>query len=305
VPVVLPDVSTIRRAVEYAGRAPSIHNSQPWRWVAGPDAVDLFADPDPQLAAADPDGRDLLLSCGAALHHLLVALAGLGFSARVERFPDPEDPTHLARIRPQDTAPSPGAVRLAGAIGRRHTDRRRFGSRPVDRAVLDTLGRAAAGWGADLHVVGPGDAHRRLIEILGRGASLQRQAEAYAAELARRTGEAAPSARAGLRPPAHSVEHVDAAVLMVLSSRTDDRLGALRAGEATSAVLLVATDQGLATTALSRPLETARTRASVAGQIVGAQLCPQLVLRVGWAQPGSPGLPPTPRRDLDEVLRTA
>lgn len=295
-PVVLPDVSTIRRAIEYAGRAPSIHNSQPWRWVAGPDAVDLFADPDRRLTATDPDGRDLLLSCGAVLHHLLVALAGLGFSAGVERFPDPDDATHLARVRPLDTAPSPGAVRLAGAIGRRHTDRRRFGSRPVDRAVLDTLTRAAAGWGADLHVVGPGDARRRLVEIIGRGAPLPRQAEGYASELARRTGGSAPTIRAGMRPPAHSVEHVDASVLMVLSSRTDDRLGALRAGEATSAVLLVATDQGLATTPMSRPLETARTRTSIGSQIVGARLHPQLVLRVGWAQPGSPDLPPTPRR---------
>ncbi|MHA6782211.1 Acg family FMN-binding oxidoreductase [Pseudonocardia saturnea] len=322
-------MSTIRRAIEYAGRAPSIHNSQPWRWVAGPDAVDLFADPDRQLTATDPDGRDLLLSCGAALHHLLVALAGLGFSARVERFPDPEDSTHLARIRPLTTAPSPGAVRLAGAIGRRHTDRRRFGSRPVDPAVLDTLRRTAAGWGADLHVVGPGDARRRLIEIIGRAATLQRQADGYAAELARWTGRFAaagdgirpgtvvtgaalpddvpmrPFTRAGLRQPAHSFEHVDASVLMVLSSRTDDRLGALRAGEATSAVLLVATDQGLATTPMSQPLEVARTRASIAGQIVGPQLFPQLVLRVGWGQPGAPDLPPTPRRGLDHVLGLA
>lgn len=300
-PVVLPDVSTMRRAIEYAGRAPSVHNSQPWRWVAGPDAVDVFADPDGRLAAADPGGREMLLSCGAALHHLLVALAGLGFSARVERFPDPADPTHLARVRPLDTAPSPGAVRLAGAIGRRHTDRRRLGSRPVDHALLETLDRTAAGWGADLHVVGPGDARRRLVEIIGRVTTLQRQAEGYATELALRSGEPAPAARAGLRPPAHSVEHVDASVLMVLSSRTDDRLGALRAGEATSAVLLVATDQGLATTPMSRPLAQARTRASVGSRVVGPHLHPQLLLRVGWAQPGAPDLPPTPRRGLDHV----
>lgn len=299
-PVVLPDVSTIRRAIEHADRAPSVHNSQPWRWVVGPDAVDLFAEPDRAPTATGPDGRDLLLSCGAALHHLLVACAGLGFSARVQRFPDPDTPGHLARVRPLDTAPSPGAVRLSGAIGRRHTDRRRFGSRPVDRPVLDTLVRAAAGWGADLHVVGPGDAHRRLVEILGRSAPLPRQAAVYAAELAARNGEAAgPAAPAGRRPPAHCVEHVDAAVLMVLSGRTDDRLGVLRAGEATSAVLLVATDQGLATTPMSRPLEQARTRASIAGQVLGAPLFPQLVLRVGWAQPGAPDLPPTPRRPDD------
>lgn len=312
-PLVLPDASALRRAVEYAGRAPSVHNSQPWRWRIGPDGVDLYADPDRQLPATDADGRDVLLSCGAALHHLLVALAGLGFAARVERFGDPEDPTHLARVRPTDGTPTPGAVRLAGAVARRHTDRRRFGSRPVDRPVLDALVRAAAGWGADLHVVGPGDARRRLIEIIGRATTLQRQQAGYAAELERRAAHPAgdairpgtgPSgAGAGPRRAPHSVEHVDASVLMVLSARTDDRPGVLRAGEATSAVLLAATDLGLATTPLSRPLEVARTRAAISGRIVGPQLFPQMVLRVGWARPGAADLPPTPRRGLDHVLR--
>lgn len=297
-PVVLPDPPepdppVLRRAVEQAGRAPSVHNSQPWRWGIGPDGADLFLDRDP---AATADERDLLLSCGAALHHLLVALAGLGRSARVERFPDPADPAHLARVRPVDGAPSPGAVRLAAAIARRHTDRRRLGSRPVDRAALDVLARAAAGWGAELHLVGPGPARRRLVELLTRSAGLQQQDAAYAAELARWSGPAAADPAAARRTP-HSVEHVDASVLAVLSARTGDRLGTLRAGEAAGAVLLVATDLGLASTALSRPLEPDRTRASLGREFTGPQLFPQLVLRFGWPRPGSADLPPTPRRD--------
>jgi nitroreductase len=292
VPVVLPDPTVLRRAVEYAGRAPSVHNSQPWRWVTGPDGVDLFLDPDPTAPA---DERDRLLSCGAALHHLLVALAGLGLSARVERLPDPADPAHLAHVRPVDGVPAPGAVRLAATIARRHTDRGRLGSRPVDRAALDVLTRAAAGWGADLHVVGPGAARRRLVELITRSATLQQQDVAYAAGLARWSGPAATDP-AGARRTPHSVEHVDASVLAVLSSRTDDRLGALRAGEATSAVLLVATDLGLASTPLSRPLEPARTRAALGREFAGPRLFPQVVLRVGWARPGAADRPSTPRR---------
>ena len=327
-PTVLPDVATLRRAIEYAIRAPSIYNSQPWRWRIDPDRVDLFADPDRHLLAIDPDGRDLLLSCGAALHHLVVGLAGLGCSARVDRFPDPEDSDHLARVMPLDSRPAPDAAQLAPAIARRHTDRRRFGAHPVDGALLDVLVRRAADCGAHLHAVAAGDARKQLLGLITAAATLQRQQTGYASELARWTGRYAaagdgirsdtvasgislpgevpmrPFPRAGLTQSPHSFEHEDASVLMVLSSRTGDHLGALRAGEAISAVLLTATDLGLAATPLSQPLEVANTRAAISDHIVGPQLFPQIVLRVGWAHPGSPELPPTSRRNIEHVLRT-
>ena len=335
---VLPDAATLRRAIELAVRAPSVHNSQPWRWRVHPRGVDLFADPDRHLPAIDPDGRDLLLSCGAALHHLVVALAGLGCAARVDRFPDPEDSTHLARVTPVDSGPAPDVASLAAAVARRRTDRRRFGADPVDGALLDGLVDRAAGCGAHLHVVA-GDARTQLLGLITASATLQRQQAGYAAELARWTGRYAaardgirsdtvasgtgaaglpgevpmrPFPRAGLAQPPHSLEHSlehggehgDASVLMVLSSRSDDRLGALQAGEATSAVLLAATGMGLATTPLSQPLEVTSTRSAISDRIVGPQLFPQLVLRVGWARPGAPDLPPTPRRAVDLVVRT-
>jgi nitroreductase len=328
VPTVLADVATLRRAIEYAVRAPSIYNSQPWRWRAGPAGVDLFADLDRNLITIDSDGRGLLISCGAALHHLVVGLAGLGFSAQVDRFPDPENSAHLARVVPVDTSPAPAAVRLAQAVALRRTDRRRFSSRPVDRAVLDMLVHEAAGCGTHLYVVAEGEARTRLMGLITSSATLQRQQAGYAAELARWTGRYAasgdgiesntvaagiglsgevpmrPFPRANLVQSPHSFEHEDASVLMVLSSRTDDRLGALRAGEATSAVLLTATGLGLATTPLSQPLEVTQTRAAISDHFVGPQLFPQIVLRVGWAEPGTPDLVPTPRRRLDHVLRT-
>ncbi|MHA6783269.1 Acg family FMN-binding oxidoreductase [Pseudonocardia saturnea] len=327
VPAVLPDQASLRRALEYAVRAPSVYNSQPWRWRADTtDGVDLFADPDRHLITIDTDGRDLLLSCGAALHHLVVALAGMGWSSQVERFPDRENTHHLAHLQPVVAAPPADTARLAAAIPRRHTDRRRFSAEPVDRALLETLIGRAAGCGTELHVVAGDAARMRLIEMVTRSASLQRQQAGYAAELARWTGRYAAAGdgitagnvaagighpgeipmraftRGALAQSPHSFEHPDASVLMVLSSPHDDRLGALRAGEATSAVLLTATDMGLATTPLSQPLEVVQTRASITEHIIGPQSFPQLLLRVGWPQPGCPELPPAPRRALDHVL---
>jgi hypothetical protein len=83
---VLPDETMLRRVLGSAVRAPSVYNSQPWRWCGcATDGVDLFADPDRHLMTIDADGRDLLVSCGAALHHLVVALAGWGWSVACQR----------------------------------------------------------------------------------------------------------------------------------------------------------------------------------------------------------------------------
>jgi hypothetical protein len=117
--------SDLAMAVEHALRAPSVHNTQPWRWRFRAGGVDLYADRGRHLAATDPDGRDLLLSCGAALHHLRVALAAGGLAVAVERTPDPEDADHLATVTITAGPPDPADAALFREIPRRRTDRRR------------------------------------------------------------------------------------------------------------------------------------------------------------------------------------
>ena len=101
--------------IGFACRAPSVHNTQPWRWRLRGDRVDLIADSSRRVVHADPDGRDLMLSCGAALHHLQVAAAGLGWDTRVVRCPDSDD-EHLlasATFRPSHNTSSHGADLLS------------------------------------------------------------------------------------------------------------------------------------------------------------------------------------------------
>ena len=93
-----PDRETIHTALSLATRAPSIHNSQPWRWRVGTQSLHLYADPERHLHNVDPDSRNLLLSCGISLHHAVVALAALGWQAKVHRLPNPAEPDHLAAI---------------------------------------------------------------------------------------------------------------------------------------------------------------------------------------------------------------
>jgi nitroreductase len=317
-------------AVEHALRAPSVHNTQPWRWRITDDTVELHADWNRHLAATDPDRRDLVLSCGAALHHLLVALAGQGLPARVERLPDPEDRGHLADVTVRPDAGHPADPALAPFISRRYTDRRRMSHRPVPGSHLHELAEHAERAGARLLPVA-GDAMRaRLTEALRAGVHRQEFTAGYAIELelwtrryaAARDGiprtsiAAAPVARTRptalrrfphgtLRQPAQRTGAGaldDAAELLVVVTPDDEVIDRIRAGEATSAVLLAATGLGLATTPLSQGIEIETTRHAIQRDVLRVPEHPQLLIRIGWPASTAAEIPATPRRDLRSVL---
>jgi nitroreductase len=292
---------SVRHAVELAGRAPSVHNTQPWRFVADGGSVKLYADTARWLQVADADQRDLMISCGAALHHFRVALAAAGVGVRVHRMPDPEDPDLLAVLELEGPADRVDAT-LAEQIPRRRSDRRAFRNWPLPDAFRQQLFDRAAEQGVAFEAA----------------AQTQDGQDGYAEELATWTDTAAaegiPSANL-VRPAPPSVvaardfgvpretQHnvtPEEAMLVVLGTASDDRLSRLRAGEAMSAVLLEATRQGLASCPLSQVLEVPGTRDVVADDVLNGSMCPQILLRVGWAPEES--LPETPRRDVTEIL---
>src|SRR5690349_17862595 len=90
------DIDLIKKVVELAGRAPSLHNSQPWQWVIRGTELQLWLDRSRIVRNTDRGGREALISCGAALDHLRVAAAAAGWQTFVERFPNPNRPEHLA-----------------------------------------------------------------------------------------------------------------------------------------------------------------------------------------------------------------
>jgi len=94
-----PGEDDIRNAVMLACRAPSLHNTRPWRWSFDGAGLHLFADRMRVVLSTDSTGREVLLSCGAVLDHLRVAMAAAGWDTTVERFPDPHDPDHVAVLR--------------------------------------------------------------------------------------------------------------------------------------------------------------------------------------------------------------
>lgn len=111
-----------RRIVQAATHAPSVYNTQPWRFASFAEGLDLYADETRRLQVLDPRGRQLHLSCGAALQHAQVAARGFGLTAQPHLLPDPDDTTHLARLHlASGSAPTGQDQGLADAIELRHT----------------------------------------------------------------------------------------------------------------------------------------------------------------------------------------
>ncbi len=229
-----PDAETLRGVLALATRAPSVNNAQPWNWQVSPDRVDLYVDPGCPPPRDDPDRRHTLLSCGAALHHCAVALAAMGWRAKVRRLPDPAEPNHLAAVEVIPQSPGELDMTLAAAIARRRTDRRAYACWPVPWGDIALMGARAARAGVMLRQIDP-------------------------------------------------EERQDNAVVIALGTETDDDLARLRAGEATSLVVLSATAMGLASCPMTEPLDLPDIRAAVRADVFGTSGHPQMLVRLGRA----------------------
>ena len=306
--------------VAMATMAPSMHNTQPWRFrfAPGTQTISLYADPARMLRVADADGRALHISCGAALFNLRLAAAVAGRQALVRLIPDPDQPLLLATVRLAGSwHAQQGELELHAAISARHTNRSPFSGRPVPPGVLAELAEAARLEGAVLHFPG-GQETSRLLR-LAREAELELLADpAYRAELARWAGgerdrEGIPEEALGPRDPSRATPVRDFTPgrpgparyewfeeqpqMAVLSTPFGDRADWLRAGQALERVLLVAETRGIAVSPLTPPLETADTW--LVRDPRSALEYPQMILRLGYGLPGS--APPC-RRPVGEVL---
>ena len=148
------DEEQVHGLLEAAVRAPSLHNTQPWRFRLHPDVIELHADPARRLPVADPDGREVRIACGAALYTMRLALLGLGIRPLVSVLPDRDRPDLVATVRHGGNKTlTPELRRLRDAIPLRHTNRRPFTDVTVSTPARYAMRRAAIEEGAWLHLV--------------------------------------------------------------------------------------------------------------------------------------------------------
>ncbi|RSM68055.1 nitroreductase [Actinoplanes sp. ATCC 53533] len=318
----MPPPETLEGCIRLATTAPSLHNSQPWLFRVGDGVVDVYADWRRQLEVLDPTGRELLISVGAAVFTLGLALRGAGYRPEIGLFPDAGKPNLVARLSAENCSALDPAVRdLAAAIPHRHTNRYPFASAAVPADAIERLIDAARQEAATLTVANP--VSRNTIIRLSQDADRrQRAIGGYRAELARWTThrtlhrdgvpplaigpwdalEIMPIRDFGLLQPhlARTAEEFEPdPTLVVLATAGDDRADWVRAGQALQRVLLTATWQNLATTPVSQPVEIPAVRSQLSDPARG--IWAQMILRVGYGRPAAS----TPRRPLSDVLLTS
>jgi len=322
------ETRTLAQAAVAALPAPSIFNSQPWRWRVSEAGAELRADRARQVRSVDPDGRMLTVSCGIALNHALTSLSAQGACVDVERVPDRRDPDLLARLRVLGPGQAdPAAARLTALMTVRRTDRRPFAETTVPQDKLDRLRAAAEANGAHLHLVRPDDVVG-LTVVAGRASEIEGNDPAYHADLERWTRRDraandglgavldAPGAASGapvarpvpLRDFTGTREHATAessvadrtARYAVLFTDSDEPVDWLSAGEALSAILLTAAEEGLAASPMSDMIEVPFARLRLRSLLSGVGH-PVIAIRLGVAADPTPA-PATPRRPADEII---
>ncbi|MEU6586186.1 hypothetical protein [Nocardia sp. NPDC046763] len=321
-PLAVPDHRTLTAAMLLASRAPSVHNTQPWHWRFDGARLHLHTDPDRLLIAADPHGRQQVISCGAMLHHVRTAFGAHGWHTDTTRVPDPLDPGRLAEIsfRPWPEPPS-GLVARAGAIQHRRTDRLPLGAPENWEDLQRRLRMLVSPHYLELDTLDDA-VQARLAAVSQQTAALRRHDMMYQAEIGWWAGhsgdpEGVPAAslvsdaefarvRVGRVFPSapHSMRRAetdDHAEMVMLSSEADSLPEWLATGEALSAVLLECTVAGLATCALTHITELPTGR-NILTNLLQHPGTPQIVVRIGTVPDGEPPLPPTPRRPLADIL---
>ncbi|SHF90082.1 Acg family FMN-binding oxidoreductase [Streptoalloteichus hindustanus] len=315
----------IEAALTAACAAPSTHNTQPWRFRVTDEgatgAIELYADTGRHLPVLDPEDRELLLSCGAALFNLRVALESFGVRPMVTLLPDATRPELLAVVsRCGRARGSHQRAALARAVPLRRTNRHPFLDQPVPAGHCQALTRAAQAERAWLHVLEDRTDRARLRGMVARSHETQRSNPRYRAELAEwtrpdRHDDGVPATAWGPRPepqdewalrdftaghgrprPAGRDFESDPLVV-VLSSFYEGRLAELQAGQAMQHVLLTATSLGLSASFLSQVVEVRPVREELRG-LLGGDVVPQMVLRIGFGSP----VPAVPRRPLADLL---
>jgi len=307
------------QALASAVRAPSPHNTQPWRFVVEDDLIEVWLDRERVLTVADPDAREARLSCGAAALNLTICLRANGLATIVRMAPDPAEPDLLAVIRLDGNQKATQAERrLAEAVFRRHTNRRPLLDKPVPPAQRAALKSAALHEGGQVEYLDASGRYSTVSALVRRAEALQANDLAFQAEAAYWTRRPAdspdgvPTIASGPPPHAQGVVSLRAShanedlppreyerepLLAALLTRDKGPHAEVRAGMAMQRVLLTATAEGLATSFLSQPFETPQTRDSL-HHIFDGLGQPHTLLRIGYGYPTRL----TARRAVDEVL---
>ena len=298
--------------------APSMHNTQPWRFRFVDRAVEVFRDRERELPAEDPSRRMLFVSLGAAILNLRVAAAAQGLGSEVRHLLDQQRPDLVAVVE-LGGPPNATLAGLAPYLTQRRMNREPFTDERLPDQLRVELDLCARVEGAVLQwMVKP--AQRWWVRMATNEAMVaDDDSTARTAERRRWVGgdrayDGVPSSALGSRiaggdPVVRELAATEADAarpvadferepqLAVLATRYDGPIEWLRAGQALEHVLLEATARGVSTSLLNQAIEHEELRVQI-NDPLGPWQRPQAVIRFGYGPP----VPPTPRRSIEDVL---
>lgn len=322
-----PTVETaLLEAVRRSILAPSSHNTQPWLFRIGKDFVEIHADRRRSLPVVDPEDRELVMSCGAALFNLRLGVRHAGYAVHCDLLAE-HGSGLLARVSVGQRSPVSSAEEaLFQAILRRRTNRRPFEDRAIPPGIAADLETAARAEGALLTVL-DSEAKYLAAELAAEGDRIQAADPEFRRELAAwvhsdraQSNDGIPAGSFGVPAIASFVFPLilrtfdwgdgqaakdrqlaeGSPMLAVLSTSEDGPRAWLEAGQGLERVLLTATAAGLSASFLNQPIEVSALRPRLAA-LAGIAGKPQLLLRIGYGSEAHAA----PRRPLSEVLMQA
>lgn len=317
----LPADPTAGGLVRYATLAANGHNTQPWRFRIGDGVIDISPDFSRATPIVDPDDHHLFVSLGCASENLAIAAAATGHPGQIQADGD-------GKIR---FVYSKGPARpdaLFGAIPRRQSTRADYDGRPVSRADIETIRKAAAGPGVRLVLLSERARINQVRDLVVAGNDAQMRDPAFLAELkhwlrfnprrAIETGDGLFSACTGnpVMPASlgrlafdlfftaeaennrYARQIASSAGIAVFLAEREDKARWIAVGRACQRFALAATALGLKHAFVNQPVEVARLRPELATLVGEAGRRPDIVMRFGYG----PDLPFSPRRPVEEVL---
>ena len=320
-PAKAPWDEQVRFLLSFAVQAPSTRNTQPWKFVLHDRRIHVEADPTRRLPVADPEGREALLSIGAAMLNLRVAAARHLVDCDVRYDPEPGD--HAAVVRIRDPGhPMPDLARLYPAIHARRTNRSEYSPWALSPIEERDIRHPPPSYGRNIRIVEDTFRIAEVAELVNEADHRQMSNPAWRAELARWIrphwrGDGLPASSLGLpglvewagapivrmmdlgdRAGTRDRSVLEGAPTIAVVSAPDRRLSILRAGEAMQGFLLAATRAGLDCAFHSSAIQDPELREKLRVEL-GLHDPPQVLLRVGHASEPAEA---TPRRALDDVV---
>ncbi|MGB9697608.1 MAG: Acg family FMN-binding oxidoreductase [Ignavibacteria bacterium] len=318
----------LKHFIKYAILAPSGHNTQPWIFSIKEEeiAIDLYADRSRALPVIDPDDRELIISCGAALANLIIAMQYYEYIPQIEYFPDEADNDWLAKIKPiPGYEPDENDRKLFHAIKIRRTNRLPYAEDKIDQFFIEKFKALISEENITLHIIEENN-RENMIRIIENADRIQAANKSFCRELAQWIHPNRTNSKDGIPGYAFGMGdlisygspffignlnwgEIQAArdrnlvkgspLIVILESKRDTPLDWVKTGIALEKLLLKAASKNIAASYLNQPLEIPELRQQVR-ELFQMKGFPQLILRLGYGKE----IKPTPRREVEEVITT-